>query len=365
MEFFGRSFNSAGQSATNVLASDEGIRLDYSYYQGRIDRIFLTKRGTFQVIYGTPSDSPQRPNPIEDAIEIAQVSLPPYLYDPKTSDIKFLEYKRYQMRDIKKLEDRIRNLEYYTSLSLLEVETANLFVEDSEGLNRFKSGFFVDNFTDFKVQDTFLPINNSIDRKSKVLRPRHYTTALDLSFGPVIGDTSNEDVNFNTIEGTNVRKQNGILTLDYAERELIKQTFGTRSESVTPFLKSFWKGTLEMVPASDVWVDTVRLEPQIIGVEGDYARTFDDLVESGDIDPQTGFGPIIWDSWEQNWTGSSFVDRDRRRNETHILGHWRHRRTDVIEETLRTTTRTGTRTRDGQRLQYLSSLINLLLETEL
>ena len=67
---------------------------------------YLTKRGTFQVVYGTPSDSPQRPNPIEDAIEIAQVSLPPYLYDTKTSDIKFLEYKRYQMRDIKKLEDR-------------------------------------------------------------------------------------------------------------------------------------------------------------------------------------------------------------------------------------------------------------------
>ena len=356
LEFFGRSFNAAGQSAPNVLASDEGIRLDYSYYQGRIDRIFLTKRGTFQVVYGTPSDSPQRPNPIEDAIEIAQVSLPPYLYDPKTADIKFLEYKRYQMRDIKKLEDRIRNLEYYTALSLLEVETANLFVEDDEGLNRFKSGFFVDNFTDFKVQDTLLPINNSIDRKAKVLRPRHYTTALDLSFGPVIGDTSNEDVNFNTIEGTNIRKQNGILTLDYAEKEFLKQSFGTRSESVTPYLKSFWKGTLEMVPASDVWVDTVRLEPQIIGVEGDYARTFDDLVESGDIDPQTGFGPIIWDSWEQNWTGSSFVDRDRRRQETSIVnGNWWRRRTDVIEETLRTTTRTGTRTRDGRQTAVFES----------
>ena len=356
LEFFGRSFNGAGQSATNVLASDEAIRLDYSYYQGRIDRIYLTKRGTFQVVYGTPSDSPQRPNPIEDAIEIAQVSLPPYLYDTKTADIKFLEYKRYQMRDIKKLEDRIRNLEYYTALSLLEVETANLFVEDDEGLNRFKSGFFVDNFTDFKVQDTLLPINNSIDRKAKVLRPRHYTTALDLSFGPVIGDTSNQDVNFNTIEGTNVRKQNGILTLDYAEKEFLKQVFGTRSESVTPYLKSFWKGTLEMVPASDVWIDTVRLEPQIIGVEGDYARTFDDLVESGDIDPQTGFGPIIWDSWEQNWTGSSFVDRDRRRQETSIVnGNWWRRRTDVIEETLRTTTRTGTRTRDGRQTAVFES----------
>ena len=44
------------------------------------------------------------------------------------------------MRDIGKLEDRIRNLEYYTSLSMLETETANLFIPDNAGLNRFKSG---------------------------------------------------------------------------------------------------------------------------------------------------------------------------------------------------------------------------------
>ena len=51
------------------------------------------------------------------------------------------------MDDIGKLEQRIKNLEYYTSLSLLETNTSNLFIPDEEGLNRFKSGFFVDNFT--------------------------------------------------------------------------------------------------------------------------------------------------------------------------------------------------------------------------
>ena len=45
--------------------------------------------------------------------------LPPYTAN--TSEIK-LEYKnnkRYTMRDIGTLEDRISNLEYYTTLSLL------------------------------------------------------------------------------------------------------------------------------------------------------------------------------------------------------------------------------------------------------
>ena len=67
------------------------------------------------------------------------------------------------MVDIKKLENRIKNLEYYTSLSLLETNTANLFVPDSNGLNRFKSGFFVDNFTSLLTQETGIEIKNSID----------------------------------------------------------------------------------------------------------------------------------------------------------------------------------------------------------
>ena len=56
------------------------------------------------------------------------------------------------MQDIRELETRIKNLEYYTSLNLLETKTENLFIPDSAGLNKFKSGFFVDNFTSFTLQ---------------------------------------------------------------------------------------------------------------------------------------------------------------------------------------------------------------------
>ena len=94
-----------------------------------------------------------------------------------------MEYKRYRMVDIKKLEDRIKGLEYYTALSLLETNTSNLFVPDGDGLNRFKSGFYVDNFSSFQPQEDSIPINNSIDPKQKELRPRHYTNSVDLIFG--------------------------------------------------------------------------------------------------------------------------------------------------------------------------------------
>ena len=52
------------------------------------------------------------------------------------------------MRDIGKLEDRIETLEETTSLSLLELDTKTFQVRDVDNLDRFKSGFFVDDFRD-------------------------------------------------------------------------------------------------------------------------------------------------------------------------------------------------------------------------
>ena len=153
----------------------------------------------------------------------------------------------------------------------LETNTANFFVPDQDGLNRFKSGFFVDNFTGFDTQEPGLKINNSIDRKRKELRPRHYTNSVDCMTGPVVGVDPDDDQSFATLEGVNVRKNADAITLDYSEVEWLKQSFATRSESVTPFLISFWQGTMELTPASDTWVDTARLQAKIIQTEGNYA----------------------------------------------------------------------------------------------
>ena len=48
-EFFGRTFTASGSSARNILdPSDESINLDFSYFVGRVDRIFLDKTGNFK-----------------------------------------------------------------------------------------------------------------------------------------------------------------------------------------------------------------------------------------------------------------------------------------------------------------------------
>ena len=109
-EFYGRTFSALGNSAANTLASDESIITNFSFYLGRIDRIYLTKDGKFQVKYGTPAEKPELPVSVDDALEIATINLPSYLYNTSQSSIQFLDHKRYRMVDIKSLENRIRNL---------------------------------------------------------------------------------------------------------------------------------------------------------------------------------------------------------------------------------------------------------------
>ena len=356
LEFLGRIFDSTGNSAANVLASDETLQTTYSYYQGRIDRIFINKDSEIQVKYGTPADKPDLPTAVDNALEIAQLTLPPYIYDVKDISIEYLKYKRFKMSDIKDLEDRVKSLEYYTTLSMLENTTSNMFIPDKDGFNRFKSGFFVDNFTTVAAQDTAFTnsIANSIDLSQQSLRPGHYTTSLDLIPGPVVNTDATTDSNFSLIEGINVRRTGDIVSLDYAEVEYIKQSFGTRSESVTPFMISFWQGTVELNPATDNWVDTVRLEARVINQEGNFAATLADAQARLGVD-QNGFAGTIWNAWQTNWTGGTSTTERRVnrgttfRQHTHDGGMSGRNIWTTTFERERRTIQSGTSQRSGTR----------------
>jgi hypothetical protein len=353
-EFNARNFTSSGNSASNVLASDESFILDYSFYLPRIDKIYLTKDGVFQLINGIPEETPKTPNNIENALEVATITLPPYICNISEVSVNLTEHKRYRMSDIKKLEDRIQNLEFYTSLSLLESDTSNLYIRDVDGLNRFKSGFFVDDFSTTNSQITKTIVKNSIDIKNSELRPSHYTNTLDLVLGSNtvigIGTTSNPTVDqrfVNDLDGINVTRTGRILTLDYAELEYVIQPFATRVENVTPYLVNYYAGTIELNPSSDIWVDTVKLKPKTLEVDN-YTENYQQLVAGG-FDPNTGYGPTTWESWKYTWTG----EKSTPSSSTAWQGNdWI--RTDYI-----TNTKTGTKSRNGTR-QVIKEVFNNL-----
>jgi hypothetical protein len=311
LEFDGRNFfdDSDGntQSSMYTIASDESMTLDYSYYVPRADRIYIDKNGSFSIVYGTPDDQPRLPDSVSGSMNIANVFLPAYLYNTSDVKVNFVEHKRYQMSDIAKIEQRVKNLEYYTSLNQIEQSTLNLFVEDANGNNRFKSGVFTDNFTTLEPQDTSIGIRNSVDTKKGILRPSHYTTSLNLQLGTNvitgIGSTSdsNQDPNFAEVIGSNVKKSGRVITLDYSSKVWLEQPYATRLENVTPFLVQFWQGNIELTPEVDVWIDVNRLEVNNVMMEGSFQGISEALgaeVRTNADGSRTGVSPVIWNSWE-------------------------------------------------------------------
>ena len=308
-DFASRNFASQGNNVPDPLVPDETLVVTYNYYQGRKDRLFLDKTGNFVYLQGVPSDDPKEPQSIGDAIEIAKISMPPFVDNVNQIKMIRTKHKRFTMADIGRLEKRLDNVEYYTRLSLLESDTANLTITDANGLNRFKSGFFVDNFKKHEAHQISHPdFSASIDAKNGYLRPGHYTTCLDLVVGSRsfigIGTTANPTLDLNHItdvDGENIKKSGRLLTLDYTEIEMLKQVYASRVENVNPYLIVYYSGDMEISPDSDIWMDTKRVEAN---VTVDTAM-YDNTVAMLGIDEQTGFSEVNWGAWETNWTSES------------------------------------------------------------
>jgi hypothetical protein len=369
-EFFGRSFDQDQNSSLDVLASDESIILDYSFYLGRIDRVYLSSRNDnsrisqsynrnpiLLVKQGIPSEFPQLPDEVSGSLEIARVTLPPYLCNPQEARITLVDHKRYRMIDISKLERRITDLEFYSSLTLLENNAKNLQIKDSSGLDRFKSGIFVDNFSTNSYQtENYNSYKNSIDRANNELRPSSFTTEIDLLLGSNsllgIGTISNPDIKYVTdLIGNNIRRSGtnpdstgkGIITLDYREVLEIDQPFASRIESVTPYLITEYIGQIDLNPSSDIWVDQVKIEPLTVeGLGGIVTRT---QLEATDFDPQAGFSPVDWNSWETNWTGTTTSSG------TQTVGNQAVINSSIV--------RTGTQTRRGTSTREINTTNNV------
>ena len=224
----------------------------------------MNSDGTFEVVQGNPSSTPFPPPLKDNSLDIATVFIPPYVFNVKNINVDMSKHKRYRMSDIALLENRIQRVEEFTTLSMLESKTENFTIKDAEtGLDRFKCGFFVDNFSSHQYHDLLNPTFKScIDTSTNTLRPLHYTTSLDLQLGSEaisgIGQTYNPNVDQSYVTdlgSPNIRKTGDLLTLNYNEVQYYEQPYATKTESVTPFLVKYWKGSITLNPPIDSWID--------------------------------------------------------------------------------------------------------------
>ena len=275
----------AGTGSQNADTPKPGSILlaDVSHYLPRIDKLFITREGEFKISSGVADRKPQSPDDPNDAMVIYNLKFRPYIFSPSDLIPQPVDNKRYTMRDIGSLDKRIKNLEYYTSLSLLEKEAADTQIFSGSD-ERLKNGFLVDGFYGHNVGNVSHPdYAVAVDKANGILRPKFYEDNTNL-------------IRHAAAPGTAV-KNGSIVTLPFGHAEFAKQPYATTSEFVNPYNVFSWGGQVKLSPESDEWKDTEVRPDVIIDDEGVY----DQLVFMAE---ESGVLGTVWNEWETNWTGS-------------------------------------------------------------
>jgi hypothetical protein len=253
------SFNT---SPLRLLAPKENAIVDQSFYLPRMDKIYLDILGNFVVEKGISSKNPKPPSKKGNFLELATILYPAYLYNTSNANIILTDNRRYTMRDIGLIEDRVENLERVTTLSLLEINANTLRIQDNEGRDRFKSGFFVDSFSDNSKFDTFLS-TTLIDQSTRTLNPNISRNSLD-SLVATLDNLSPQELDLNDdsliLLDPAIQKTGRALTLAYNQVDWLEQPFATKVENVNPFNIVVYNGVVQLQPEVDSWTRTVQLQ---------------------------------------------------------------------------------------------------------
>lgn len=339
---------------------------DLSFYLPRRDLVLLDAMGIYTIRRGVPAVRPITPSDTTEAMTLAVLEIAPYpslsmdeaiaINRPELGTrVVPIDNRRYTMRDIGVIDQRVKNLEYYVSVSLLEKETAALKITDENGLDRFKNGILVDSFTGHNVGAVSNPdYNISIDPQRRELRPRFNlenipfkvdlassnnvtmstndlritvansslfpagttvfqgTTGSETAIGLVryrvgnrlyIETTSGSFSSAATLRVSNTstsaitelkRPNPGkLVSLPYTQRRYSSQLSATDARNAAGFFWN-WRGSMTLSPDNDYWVDTVTIPPVRVNVDGNL-DAWQQLANAWGTQ---------WGSWQTQWTGS-------------------------------------------------------------
>ena len=284
------------------------IEIDYiENFLARHDRIVLNAAGKFIYLEGDTEANAPKPVP-EDSMLLYDLSVPAYTNSVQDIEIGYIDNKRYTMRDIGKIERRVKNLEYYTSLSLLEKSTRDKQIFDNTG-DRFKNGIVVDEFKGHQVGDTSDPgYLTAMDPEQGIARPS-FTSAnvgirnLDMDNSSGTGaDVAGPGVTTLHPVGTaQIGKEDLIRMPITSVNTLIEQEFASISVSVNPFDVASWVGEIDLSPSTDEWRDTNRRPDVIIKQDGNADAIMNIMNET-----LASVG-TRWNDWNTTWSGVTDV----------------------------------------------------------
>jgi hypothetical protein len=273
--------------------------MDAEIWLPRIDKLVLGRDGKYSILKGVASETPVPPEDPADSMVVGNLRIKPFVYDAKSDVLPSLnQYKRYTMKHIGELDKRIKKLEYYTSLSLMEQQTFNISLNEvttgttggggnfTNTIERFKNGIFTDQFKGHAQGNVEHPSYHcAVDSEHSVVRPMFDERNVNLVRAP--GDTG-------------VVQNRSIYTLPYTSTVYAQQEYATETEFINPYNMFTWIGTVRLSPDSDEWKDVDHRPDVLINDDSQFDQMVGMIQESGILG-------TVWNEWETDWTG---VDRD-------------------------------------------------------
>jgi len=245
--------NSIEQNAP-IVAFNTNAVFDIEYYLDRADLLLVSSEGRFYIKEGVPSELASLPQPDPDTMILYEIYIKAYTYNLNDISVRYVDNRRYTMKDISKITNRLDRLEKVVSLSMLEMQTVNMSIKDINGLDRYKNGFLVDNFRNFYGSDiTNVEYRASIDRSMGELRPQFKTSNVRLEY-------------FDT-NSSNVKRLGNVLICDYTDDLFISNTYATKTLSINPYMVYRTHGTMTLSPNIDTWSDTTRLPTVVANID--------------------------------------------------------------------------------------------------
>lgn len=270
-----------GISRINELPQpNDFIEFDAEYYLQQSGKIVLTNEGKIEFIEGdngAPAISfPEAP---VGTMGLYNVILGANTLTDSDLTIQPIDHKRFTMKDIARLEKRIDRLEEATTLSLLEIDTNHIEVLDSNGLNRTRSGFVVENFETQILSDTRNP---------------DYAASID-PFGSFLHPTFHEDnirLVYDSAASTNMVKKGDNVYIDYDSATFLDASKASTAIIMNPFDFAQYNSIIKLSPSSDEWRDTETRTGKVIdgGIELDTKQAY------------------LWNNHEWNWNGKDLED---------------------------------------------------------
>lgn len=271
-------------SGSIIQRPSDPMELNYDYYLPRVDKLVITKDKEFKLLTGIPSLTPRAPNDSENAMTIYTLHIPPYTASLGSIDLRFVDNRRYTMKDISVLDRRITEIENYIDIKESEQEIIQNppTSPTAPTVNKPIYGILVDEFEDLSKADQTRDFAASIENGKLT----SYKNVVPFTLKPV-SDTA-----------AGVRDK--FITVPYGELSFAEQKWATNGsqESVQTTMIAKFEGFVTLTPESDYFYSQEH-QPNITDSFGRYFELQQQIPVSD---------PALTDSFIESIGAGNYID---------------------------------------------------------